>query len=54
MADIYLAPQVNNAKRFHIDVSQFPTIHRIAETLAQEPAFIESHPSNMPDVPKSQ
>ncbi|KAF0685643.1 Aste57867_22479 [Aphanomyces stellatus] len=49
LADIYLFPQVNNARFFHVDLTPFPTITRIANTLATEDAFASTHPSKMPD-----
>ncbi|EQC31025.1 maleylacetoacetate isomerase [Saprolegnia diclina VS20] len=49
MADLFLLPQANNAKAFHVDMMPFPNITRIAATLQNEPEFIAAHPINMPD-----
>ncbi|XP_028840218.1 maleylacetoacetate isomerase isoform X2 [Denticeps clupeoides] len=51
MADLCLVPQVYNAERFKVDVTQFPTIKRLNETLLQHEAFKTSHPSCQPDTP---
>ncbi|XP_036398682.1 maleylacetoacetate isomerase isoform X1 [Megalops cyprinoides] len=51
MADICLVPQVYNAERFKVDISQFPTIKRLNETLMEIEAFKVSHPSCQPDTP---
>ncbi|KAK2878571.1 hypothetical protein QQF64_011363 [Cirrhinus molitorella] len=51
MADICLVPQVFNAERFKVDMSQFPTIRRLNQTLTEIDAFKVSHPSRQPDTP---
>ncbi|XP_077995663.1 maleylacetoacetate isomerase-like isoform X2 [Glandiceps talaboti] len=51
MADLCLVPQIYNANRFKVDMSQFPTISRINDALSQLDAFKTSHPSNQPDCP---
>jgi len=50
MADLFLVPQVYNAKRFSVDMSQYPIISRVHEALEQLPEFQKSHPSQMPDA----
>jgi glutathione S-transferase len=50
MADLYLEPQVYNANRFNVDMSQFPTIARIAAAVAALPEFQAAHPSQQPDA----
>jgi len=50
MADCFLMPQVFNARRFEIDMAQFPLISRIAANCENLPAFIAAHPSNQPDT----
>lgn len=50
MADLYLEPQVYNAVRFKVDMSKYPIISRIAESLAELPAFQQSHPSKQIDA----
>ncbi|XP_059377159.1 LOW QUALITY PROTEIN: maleylacetoacetate isomerase [Carassius carassius] len=49
MADICLVPQV--AERFKVDMSQFPTIRRLNQTLIEIDAFKATHPSCQPDTP---
>ncbi|XP_067311167.1 maleylacetoacetate isomerase isoform X2 [Pseudorasbora parva] len=51
MADVCLVPQVYNAERFKVDMSQFPTIRRLNQTLTEIDAFKVSHPSHQPDTP---
>uniref|UniRef100_A0A671S4S4 Glutathione S-transferase zeta 1 n=1 Tax=Sinocyclocheilus anshuiensis TaxID=1608454 RepID=A0A671S4S4_9TELE len=51
MADIYLVPQVYTAERFKVDMSQFPTIRRLNQTLIEIDAFKATHPSRQPDTP---
>ncbi|KAJ7358921.1 Glutathione S-transferase zeta-1 [Desmophyllum pertusum] len=51
MADLCLVPQVYNANRFKVDMSQFPIISRIHEDLNKLEAFKAAHPSKQPDCP---
>lgn len=51
MADVCLVPQVYNANRFKVDMSQFPVISRIHDSLSQVEAFKVAHPSKQPDCP---
>jgi maleylacetoacetate isomerase len=51
MADLCLVPQVYNAQRFKINISNFPNINRINETLIGLEAFKKSSPSEQPDCP---
>jgi maleylacetoacetate isomerase len=50
LADVYLVPQVYNARRFECDLSAYPTIGRIADRVGQEPAFAAAAPENQPDA----
>ena len=50
MADICLVPQVYNAYRFNLDMSNFPNICRVAENCNRHPAFIASLPENQLDA----
>lgn len=50
MADICLVPQVYNARRFAVDLAPFPTLVRIADHAAAQPAFREAAPENQPDA----
>ncbi|XP_074648885.1 maleylacetoacetate isomerase-like [Tubulanus polymorphus] len=54
IADLCLVPQVYNAQRFKVDMTQFPTINRIHDELVQLDAFIAAHPSRQPDCPEDQ
>lgn len=49
LADVFLLPQVFNARRFDLDLTPFPHIVRIAGALEQIPAFAAAHPSKQPD-----
>lgn len=51
LADLCLVPQVFNAARFNVDVSQFPLITEITSRLSELPAFKHSHPLVQPDCP---
>lgn len=53
MADCCLIPQLFNARRFHVDLTNFPNIRRIVKNCEAHPAFIAAHPSNQPDAPKA-
>ncbi|MBA6289334.1 maleylacetoacetate isomerase [Colwellia sp. MB3u-4] len=50
MADICLVPQVYNAYRFNLDMSEFPNICRVAENCNQHAAFIAALPENQADA----
>ena len=50
LADVYLVPQMYNARRFNCDLQAFPTLVRIARSLEQEPAFARAAPERQPDA----
>jgi len=50
MADICLVPQVYNANRFKLDMTEFPNIRRVVENCNQQPAFIAALPENQADA----
>ena len=50
LADCCLPPQIYNAKRFSVEMDQFPIISRIGESLDKIDAFQKSHPSQQPDA----
>ena len=52
LADTVLVPQVYNAIRFNVDLTAFPQIQSIYETLGKEETFIRAHPDSQPDAPK--
>ena len=50
MADILLIPQVYNARRFDVDLSQFPLICGIEKHCLSLDAFVRAKPENQPDA----
>ena len=52
-ADICLVPQMYNARRFGLELAEFPRLMAVDERCAELPAFIQSHPDNQVDSPKS-
>jgi maleylacetoacetate isomerase len=50
LADACLVPQVFNALRFKVDMSQFPKIHAIYNRCNELQAFIDAAPENQPDA----
>ncbi|KAL7648858.1 UNVERIFIED_CONTAM: hypothetical protein RMT77_000778 [Armadillidium vulgare] len=51
MADCCLVPQVYNAGRFNVDMTEFPIIQKINDNLMELDAFKMAHPSKQPDCP---
>ena len=49
MADCVLVPQVFSARRFNVDVSQYPRVAAIDALCNTLPAFVGAHPKNQPD-----
>ncbi len=52
MADLYLVPQVQNARRFDCDLVPYPLIRAVDEACRRLPAFRSALPENQPDYPK--
>jgi maleylacetoacetate isomerase len=50
LADVCLVPQVYNARRFSCDLARYPSLVRIADGLAAEPAFARAAPEQQPDA----
>lgn len=50
LADICLMPQLYNAERWGVDLTDMPRIQRVAEALAQIPAFANAHPDRCAKV----
>lgn len=50
IADVFLVPQVYNARRFEVDMSRFPTLSSVEGRLATLEPFVVSHPSRQPDA----
>lgn len=51
MADVWLIPQVYNARRFELALDEFPTILSIDSHCASMPAFADAHPDRQVDAP---
>ncbi|GAM24453.1 hypothetical protein SAMD00019534_076280, partial [Acytostelium subglobosum LB1] len=49
-ADLCIPAQVFNAHRFNVDMSAYPNIARVNNTLSELPEFQAAHPSQQPDV----
>lgn len=52
LADVYLVPQLYNARRFGVDITPFPTLTEIDERLSALPAFAAARPDVQPDAPR--
>ncbi len=50
LADVFLVPQMANARRFDLDLSPYPTLLRIDASCRELPAFISAAPQNQPDA----
>ncbi|AKU93059.1 maleylacetoacetate isomerase [Vulgatibacter incomptus] len=50
VADACLVPQLYGARRFAIDVADYPTLARIEEACAALPAFAAAHADRQPDA----
>jgi maleylacetoacetate isomerase len=49
LADVFLVPQVANARRLHLDLAPYPNIVRVDAHLMTLAAFRESAPDRQPD-----
>ena len=50
MADVYLVPQMYNARRWEVDLSACPTLIAADATACAHPAFEKAAPENQPDA----
>jgi maleylacetoacetate isomerase len=50
MADVFLVPQMFNARRFNCNVEPYPTLVGVCAHLEQLPAFAAAHPERQPDA----
>ncbi len=50
LADVYLVPQMFNARRFNCDVKPYPTLVKVCAHLEQLPAFAAARPEVQPDA----
>ncbi len=48
IADICLVPQVFNARRYNVDIVDFPKIVAVDAVASANPAFVEAHPAAQP------
>jgi maleylpyruvate isomerase len=53
LADVYLVPQLYNARRFGIDVARYPRLLEIEGNLTSLPVFAKAHPDVQPDSPRA-
>jgi maleylpyruvate isomerase len=50
LADLYLVPQMYNARRWAVDLGPFPTLVRVEAACAALPAFAAAHPDVQSDA----
>ena len=50
LADVYLVPQVESARRFKVDLSRWPCIAGVDAACAGIPAFQRAEPARQPDA----
>jgi len=53
LADVWLVPQVYNARRFGLDLNPYPVIASVDTHCQSLPAFADAHPDKQPDAPDS-
>ncbi len=53
LADVFLVPQLYNARRYGVDLTGFPTLVAIDARLSALPAFALAHPDRQPDAPRT-
>jgi maleylpyruvate isomerase len=51
VADVYLVPQLYNARRYAVPLDAYPTLLRVEAACVTLPAFADSHPDKQPDAP---
>lgn len=50
-AELFIIPQIYNAKRFNVNLKNFPKLLAIEELCQNFPAFKKAHPDTQPDSP---
>ena len=50
LADVYLIPQVESARRFGVDMAAWPLIRAVDAACAELPAFARAAPAAQPDA----
>jgi maleylpyruvate isomerase len=53
VADLYLIPQLYNARRWNVDLAPYPTLLRVDAACATLPAFIAAHPDVQSDAQRA-
>ena len=51
LADVWLVPQVYNARRFGLDLTPYPIISSVDAHCQALTAFADAHPDKQPDAP---
>lgn len=51
LADVYLAPQLYNARMYGLDLAPYPNILSVERECAKLEAFAAAHPDRQPDAP---
>lgn len=54
LADVFLVPQLYNARRFGVDLVRYPKLLEIESRATALPAFAKAHPDVQPDSPQRQ
>jgi maleylpyruvate isomerase len=52
LADVYLVPQLFNARRYKLDLTPYPTLTAVDARCQALAAFSSTHPDRMPDAVK--
>ncbi|NIC39979.1 maleylacetoacetate isomerase, partial [Aquabacterium sp. A08] len=50
LADCYLVPQVESARRFQVDLNRWPLIQQVEAACLALPAFADAAPGKQPDA----
>ena len=50
IADLYLVPQLYNARRWKVDLAPYPTLVRVDAACGTLPAFVAAHPDAQSDA----
>ena len=50
LADVYLVPQIESARRFEVDLARWPRLLAIDAACAELPAFAAAQPARQPDA----
>ncbi len=50
LADVYLIPQVESARRFGVDLGQWPLVSAVDAACATLPSFVRASPAAQPDA----